>query len=133
MKKIIFQGEEKDVSAELVRQKTFEVDFEGKMKIEFFRQSDGNIIAIDGMDQSGKSIKHKVVGLFPEIESCSDTPKCTECEGRTALITGTFYYSPDAEPYNNGIEEQAGTGEGDCWVGGYKCDNCSHVQGLWHE
>lgn len=63
----------------------------------------------------------------------SDTHKCKECGGRTALITGSFYYEPDAEPYENGIEEEAKTGTGECWAGGYKCDDCGNIQGLWHE
>ena len=66
-------------------------------------------------------------------DDTSDTKKCKECGGRTALITGSFYYEPDAEPYENGIEEEAKAGTGECWVGGYKCDDCGNIQGLWHE
>jgi hypothetical protein len=67
------------------------------------------------------------------VSGSFDTHKCSECGGRTALVTGHFYYDSDAEPYNSGIEEVAKAESGDCWVGGYKCDDCEHVQGLWHE
>ena len=63
----------------------------------------------------------------------SDTTKCKECGGRTALIHGSFYYEPDSEPYMSGIEEEAKVETGECWVGGYKCDDCGNIQGLWHE
>lgn len=63
----------------------------------------------------------------------NDTPICEKCGGRTALITGTFYYYPDAEPYKNGEEEDAKIESGDCWVSGYKCDDCGNIQGLWNE
>jgi hypothetical protein len=62
-----------------------------------------------------------------------DTEKCKECGGRTALIHGSFYYEPDSEPYMNGVTEEAKVIEGECWVGGYKCDDCGNIQGLWHE
>jgi len=63
----------------------------------------------------------------------SDTHKCKECGGRTALIHGSFYYEPDSEPYMSGVEEEAKVSTGECWVGGYKCDDCGNIQGLWHE
>ena len=63
-----------------------------------------------------------------------DTPKCEECGGVTALVTGRFFYSFDAEPYTSGVEETIDDDyEGDCWVGGYECQKCKHVQGLWYE
>lgn len=62
-----------------------------------------------------------------------DTQKCEKCGGRTALVTGMFYYETHDEPYNTGIEEEAEVESGECWVGGYKCDDCGNVQGLWHE
>lgn len=68
-----------------------------------------------------------------ETEVLHDTPKCKICGGRTALISGTFYYDPDAEPYKNGVEEDAKIESGDCWVGGYECDDCGNIQGLWTE
>jgi hypothetical protein len=71
--------------------------------------------------------------LIQKVKVNSDTHKCLECGGRTALITGTFYYEQDAEPYMSGIEEDAKVSSGDCWVGGYICDDCGNVQGLWHE
>lgn len=67
------------------------------------------------------------------IQESYDTQKCEKCGGRTALVTGTFYYDTDAEPYENGIEEEAEVESGECWVGGYICENCGNVQGLWHE
>ena len=66
-------------------------------------------------------------------EVLHDTPKCEICGGRTALITGFFHYETHDEPYNTGIEEEAEVESGECWVGGYKCDDCGNVQGLWHE
>lgn len=66
-------------------------------------------------------------------QESSDTQKCEKCGGRTALVTGMFIYEPDAEPYSSGVEEEAGVKSGECFVGGYICDNCGNVQGLWHE
>lgn len=62
-----------------------------------------------------------------------DSPLCTKCESRTALILGNFEYEPHNEPYNNGVAEETNVGGGSCWVGGFKCDKCGLVQGLWHE
>lgn len=62
-----------------------------------------------------------------------DAPKCEKCESRTALITGNFYYEPDYEPYNSGVEEDAKIEGGEAWVVGWKCDSCRHIQNLWHE
>lgn len=62
-----------------------------------------------------------------------NTQSCEKCNGRTALIKGTFYYDADEEPYNGGVKEDAKIKSGDCWVGGYICDDCGHIQGLWHE
>ena len=66
-------------------------------------------------------------------ENGHDTQKCEKCGGRTALVTGIFIYEPDDEPYKSGIEEEAKVKSGECFVGGYICDNCGNVQGLWHE
>jgi hypothetical protein len=63
----------------------------------------------------------------------NDTKQCKECGGRTALIHGSFYYEPDSEPYMNGVEEEAKVSTGECWVGGYKCDDCGNIQDLWSE
>lgn len=62
-----------------------------------------------------------------------DSEKCDKCGGRTALVTGQFYYEPEAEPYMNGKTEACLVKSGDCWVGGFICDSCGNVQGLWHE
>lgn len=62
-----------------------------------------------------------------------DSPQCEKCGGRAALIAGTFYYDPDAEPYKNGVEEDSNVESGDCWAGGFKCDDCGNIQGLWNE
>lgn len=83
-------------------------------------------------------ITKELSDLFKELKAeaekdVSDTEVCHKCGGRTALVTGSFYYEPDAEPYENGIEEEAKVGTGECWAGGYKCDDCGNVQGLWHE
>ena len=32
---------------------------------------------------------------------------CSKCGGRLALVTGTFFYSPHAEPYESGILEKS--------------------------
>lgn len=70
---------------------------------------------------------------IPDVSGSYDSKQCSECGGRTALITGNFTYDADSEPYNNGVEEEAKIESSDCWVGGFKCDDCGHVQGLWHE
>lgn len=66
------------------------------------------------------------------VSSSYDSKKCEKCGGRTALVKGSFYYDADAEPYNGGIEEEANI-SGECWVGGFICDDCNNIQGLWHE
>ena len=71
--------------------------------------------------------------ILPIPQEVSDTHACCECGGRTALVTGYFYYEPDAEPYMSGIEEEAKVESGECWMGGYKCDDCGNMQGFWHE
>lgn len=63
----------------------------------------------------------------------NDTHKCEVCGGRTALVTGFFAYEPDSEPYESGIEEDSEIVGGECWAGGFKCDDCGNIQGLWHE
>ena len=86
-----------------------------------------------------ESIRDKTELTYPEFIKLfeggedTDTEKCEKCEGRTALISGTFYYHPDPEPYINGVQETSDVNEGECWVGAYKCDDCNHIQGLWNE
>lgn len=63
----------------------------------------------------------------------TDSPICEKCKGRTSLVSGQFYYDPDREPYLNGKEEASLITSGDCHVIGYVCDNCGHIQGLFHE
>lgn len=75
----------------------------------------------------------KLTQPIKEKEDNSDTKKCHVCGGRTALVTGYFNYEPDREPYQSGIEEESMVTDGECWVGGYKCDDCGNVQGLWQE
>jgi hypothetical protein len=62
-----------------------------------------------------------------------DSQTCKKCGGRTALITGFFCYEPVDYPYNNDVKEEAKVESGECWVSGFKCDNCGHIQGLWSE
>lgn len=83
-------------------------------------------------NQTKKSNSSTTNAKLP-VSGSYDSETCNKCGGRTALITGQFYYDADDEPYNNGIIEDAEIESGDCWVGGYKCDNCGHIQGLWHE
>lgn len=64
------------------------------------------------------------------LEEC-DTNKCLKCGGRTAIISGYFSYSPDREPYLNGVEEKCSNGDGEEWIHGYICDECSNVQDLF--
>lgn len=58
---------------------------------------------------------------------------CDKCGGRLALVTGTFFYSPHAEPYESGVVEEPIATEGETWVGAYKCDKCGHIQNLFTE
>ena len=60
----------------------------------------------------------------------SDTPMCKYCGGRTATVSGVFYYEQDSEPYVAGIEEEAECGNGECHVCAFVCDDCGKVQGL---
>lgn len=67
------------------------------------------------------------------MEKNHDTPICKECGGRTATVSGTFYYSPDEEPYNSGIIEKSLVGDGECWVVAFICDDCGNIQNLQNE
>ena len=60
----------------------------------------------------------------------SDTNKCEKCGGRTALISGQWYFNPDQEPYLNGKIEDAETNIDEAWITGEVCDNCNHIQSL---
>jgi hypothetical protein len=76
--------------------------------------------------------------LSSSVVVSHDTPKCEKCASRTALVTGRFIYSFDAEPYTSGVKGDIDPNydedyEGDCWAGAFKCDNCGHIQGMWHE
>ena len=75
----------------------------------------------------------KDLSIVLEKEGKHDTINCEKCGGRTALVTGFFNDEPDSEPYNSGIEEESKVEDGECWTGGYKCDDCGLVQSLWHE
>ncbi len=69
----------------------------------------------------------------PDVKTC-DTPPCEKCSGRTALMAGYWSYWPDDEPYNNSErEESIAQGADGAYVCGYKCDDCGHLQDLWHE
>lgn len=63
----------------------------------------------------------------------TDTPKCSKCGGRTALISGYWNYTPDDEPYMNGVHEKVSYSEGDEWIHGYRCDDCNIIQGTWSD
>lgn len=56
---------------------------------------------------------------------------CEKCGGRIALVTGTFFYEPDDEPYESGVIEESIATDGEVWIGAYKCDKCGHLQGFF--
>lgn len=58
---------------------------------------------------------------------------CSKCGGRLALVTGTFFYSPHAEPYESGILEKSIVTESEVWIGAFKCDKCGNIQDLFIE
>jgi hypothetical protein len=60
----------------------------------------------------------------------SDNSPCEKCGSRTALITGTFEYTPHSEPYQEGVEEDAIASGGFCYMSALKCDSdtCGHIQ-----
>lgn len=89
-----------------------------------FKQIASEIIVLESSSQEEQKA--------PE-DKPTDTKDCKECGGRTALIHGSFYYEPDSEPYMSGIEEEAKVSTGECWVSGYKCDECGNIHGLWTE
>lgn len=61
----------------------------------------------------------------------ADTNKCEKCGGRTALISGQWYFKPDPEPYLSGIIEDAEENIDEAWINGEICDDCSHIQNLF--
>lgn len=66
------------------------------------------------------------------VSGSYDTPNCDKCGNHTALVTGTFFYSADDEPFENGVQQEILIND-ECWVGGYLCLSCKNMQGLWHE
>ena len=65
------------------------------------------------------------------MEKTHDTNKCEKCGGRTALISGQWYFNPDPEPYLNGKTEGAETSIDEAWISGSVCDDCGNVQDLF--
>jgi ssDNA-binding Zn-finger/Zn-ribbon topoisomerase 1 len=56
--------------------------------------------------------------------------KCEKCGGRLALVTGSWHYEPDDEPYEEGVEEEAKTSGGQEYLAASKCDDCDHIQDI---
>jgi hypothetical protein len=87
-------------------------------------------------------IKDEIDAAYPDLKELeaevqegepTDTHQCKKCGGRTALITGFFHYEPDEEPYMSGVQEEAKVERGECWMAGYKCDDCGNEQDFWTE
>lgn len=62
--------------------------------------------------------------------------RCKKCGSKTVLASGSVeIFTPDAEPYENGIEEDAETEE--IWtyvdVGIHYCEKCGKINDTWIE
>lgn len=57
--------------------------------------------------------------------------KCIKCNGRTALISGYWYYSPDQEPYENDVIEPTERNESEAYMNGFICDDCNTIQDVF--
>lgn len=57
----------------------------------------------------------------------SDNKKCPKCKGRSALISGSFIWQVDQEPYRNGVIEDAPRTHGDDYYSANVCDKCGHI------
>ena len=62
--------------------------------------------------------------------TATDNPVCEKWGGRTAFISGVFYYTQDSEPYLAGKEEESYKSEGECNISGFICDDCENIQGV---
>lgn len=59
-----------------------------------------------------------------------DTPKCKNCKGRMAFVSGWFHFKADQEPYTTGIIEKAEEGPEEIYLYAHRCDKCGNVQGF---
>ncbi len=65
-----------------------------------------------------------------ESKTISDNDPCKKCGGRTALVSGIFYFEQDQEPYKSGIHETAINESGDFYLHGTVCDDCNELSNL---
>lgn len=70
------------------------------------------------------------MGLLSEQKPLSDGSKCDKCGGRTALVSGTFDYSADPEPFTSGIEEESTIKDGSRLVDAHICEDCKSIQNV---
>jgi len=56
---------------------------------------------------------------------------CIKCGGRTALVSGYWYYNPDQEPYENGVIEPTERNESEAYMNGFICDDCDTIQDVF--
>ena len=69
---------------------------------------------------------------MPKKDKTSDNTPC-KCGGRTALVSGQFYFDADQEPYKNGVIEPAKTQKGDEWIHALLCDKCNKLTKIWSD
>lgn len=76
--------------------------------------------------------KTKPQDNVPQVKSVEEPKqKCNKCGGRTALISGIWYYSPDQEPYENGVIEPTERNESEAYMNGFICDDCDTIQDVF--
>jgi len=68
---------------------------------------------------------------IPSKEEITHRQTCCKCKGRTALVSGFWFYTPDQEPYENGKEEDSEVGDSEAYMNGFVCDECNTIQGVF--
>lgn len=56
--------------------------------------------------------------------------ECEKCKSKLVLVSGTFYFNADPEPYENGVEEEVII-NADLWVNAYYCPECDELPEIW--
>ena len=61
--------------------------------------------------------------------------KCKECDNEMILMTGTVYLTPDAEPYESGVEEESkiGLANVEKHISAAYCEKCDKVKDINEE
>lgn len=103
-----------------------------KTYIYYISPSDGHIRSIPRFS-TGAEI---TTSLFTEIlppDFTKEKGRCSLCGGRLALVYGTFYYEPDDEPFESGVEEDIELDNDSAKVSAMVCVDCGDITNFNYE